>query len=129
MRLWIGFGLVALLAGAPAAHAKRTLHGEFVAQPVDGVVESYRFHRDYTYEWMREFDGRRYFACGRYHLEGPMIVLLEDPKGLSCKNGKVGAPGPLVERWVPADTLKAVKLGGERFSRAAPATHHATLTS
>ena len=125
-------GLLALLCGAPAAtRADETLHGQFVAQPVDGVVETYRFHRDHTYEWMREFEGRRHWACGRYRLEGRTMVLLEDPKEESCRNGTAQASGPFVEHWVLTETLssKAVKLGGERFSRAAPASQHAMLTA
>src|SRR5437899_12830443 len=124
MRNWIGMGLLAMLTGIPAAaRADRALVGQFVAQPVEGVVESYRFHRDHTYEWMQEFEGRRHWACGRYRMDGRMMVLLEDPKAESCRSGQSEASGPFVEHWRLADALgrNALELGGERFSRSAPA--------
>jgi len=132
MRHRFRIGLALLLCGIPAAaRADRTLHGQFVAQPVEGVVESYHFHRNHTYEWTREFDGRRQFACGRYRFEGQTIVLLEDSSRQSCRNGTREAAGPVAEHWLPAEKLPggALKLGGERFARTAGPNPEAALTS
>jgi len=132
MRHRVRIGLLVLLCGIPAvARADRVLHGLFVAQPVEGVIESYHFHRNHTYEWSRDFDGRHQWACGRYRFEGQTLVLLEDPSKQSCKNGTKEAKGPLAEHWLPVETMRggALKLGGERYARAASSSPDAALTS
>ncbi|HJZ84581.1 MAG TPA: GIY-YIG nuclease family protein [Polyangia bacterium] len=123
MRTWIA--IVALIALVPTgARAERRLHGRFEAQPVEGVNEWYRFHRDATYEWMQELSGPNRtlhrWACGRYVLEGKTLILREDPSEHSCKRAGTPPHHGLIEHWVLAQRLhkQAVVLGGAAYARA-----------
>src|SRR5262245_40837155 len=101
--------------------AERRLNGRFQSSPIEGVVESYRFHSDSTYEWTKYAPGERFrlWACGRYELRGELLVLLEDRSEISCSHHRQAPRGSVSEQWLFVDSIRVnvLRLGGEEYAR------------
>jgi hypothetical protein len=101
--------------------AKRVLRGRFDTAPDDGLVRTFRFHRDGTYEWMHWSldEPGRLWECGRYELREGLLVLFKDPSERSCRgrDARPADPTAVVEQWMHRGRTRSqvIVLGGEAY--------------
>src|SRR5262249_44403507 len=115
---WLGMIALPLVTARPALAGR--LRGLFEAQPEPGVVERYRFHSDFTYEWSREVEGEHFrdWQCGRYALQGRVLVLYRDSSEQSCSRHRTAPEDSVSEQWLLRGKLthEGLVLGGQLFA-------------